>query len=185
MDAAERDGKTALMLAAEKGRVEVARLLLDRGAAVDAIAIAGQTALLFAARAKHAGIARFLMERGASADKILNMALNAVEPTRLLLSVSKPSDAVLSRMYDLGPSSRTRAEALSVIATEMYKRRGEAPKQRCGKFMERAHLANLVAAEARIEELESTVKRLREEKGHELFVQVALGLQQLKRQRVE
>ena len=34
-DEASQDGSTALMMAAERGKADVARLLLDRGAAMD------------------------------------------------------------------------------------------------------------------------------------------------------
>ena len=59
-------GETPLMMAARTGRVEVLRVLLDRGAAVDAAEDRrGTTALMWAAANEHPGAVRLLVERGA------------------------------------------------------------------------------------------------------------------------
>ena len=63
-----RDGTTALMLAAEYGRVEIARLLLEAGADEDLQNQDGKTALMLAVESGHAEIARLLLEAGADKD---------------------------------------------------------------------------------------------------------------------
>jgi ankyrin repeat protein len=62
-------GYTALIWAAEKGHLDVAQLLLDRGAAIDKTANTGSTALIEAAKKGHLDVARLLLDRGAELDK--------------------------------------------------------------------------------------------------------------------
>jgi uncharacterized protein len=60
------DGETVLMSAARSGSVESVRMLLDRGADVNARErYKGQTALMWAAAERHAPIVKLLLERGA------------------------------------------------------------------------------------------------------------------------
>jgi hypothetical protein len=56
----------ALIGAAQQGRLEIVRLLLDLGFAVDALGQGGETALHQAANAGHLPVVRELVERGAS-----------------------------------------------------------------------------------------------------------------------
>jgi ankyrin repeat protein len=57
-------GKTALHVAAERGELAVARLLLERGAAAEARDAAGLTPLMWAARTGHDACVVLLLERG-------------------------------------------------------------------------------------------------------------------------
>jgi ankyrin repeat protein len=59
---------TALMVTAYYGHAEVARLLIDAGAQVDAANSAGTTALMLAAESGHADCARLLIDAGAQVD---------------------------------------------------------------------------------------------------------------------
>lgn len=59
---------TLLMLAALEGNTAVARLLLERGAAVDAVNDFGETALSLAAHKGHLPLVRMLLEHGASPE---------------------------------------------------------------------------------------------------------------------
>ena len=71
--AVDRQGRTALMIAAAYGRVEVVQLLLDAGADVDATDQQGMTPLMHAAEARKYGspgllplaVARLLLDAGA------------------------------------------------------------------------------------------------------------------------
>ncbi|GAB4354567.1 MAG: VIT domain-containing protein [Candidatus Abyssubacteria bacterium] len=61
----DKDGRTALMLAALQGHTKIARALLDNGADVNAQDDEGYTALMHAAQAGHAAIVKMLLEKGA------------------------------------------------------------------------------------------------------------------------
>ena len=68
-DTANRDGETLLMTVARGGHVDAARLLLERGAAVDARENwHGQTALMWAAAQGHPAMLRELLAHGADVN---------------------------------------------------------------------------------------------------------------------
>ena len=60
-----KNGRTALILAAEKGRADCARLLVDAGADKEARDVGGCTALIQAALRGHTVCARLLLDAGA------------------------------------------------------------------------------------------------------------------------
>jgi ankyrin repeat protein len=62
-------GKTPLMCAAESGRTEIAKLLLESGAIVEFQNKRGETALYYAVVEKHVEIVRILLEAGADPHK--------------------------------------------------------------------------------------------------------------------
>lgn len=66
IDCRDRYGQTALMLAAEYGREEVASLLLERGADRDITAKFGLSAIMLATINRHEGIVRQLADAGAN-----------------------------------------------------------------------------------------------------------------------
>ena len=69
INAAEKYGQTALMIAAELGHTEIARLLVEQGANIHPVSnYYGYTALLWAARGGHADILRLLIAHGASVN---------------------------------------------------------------------------------------------------------------------
>jgi len=65
IDALDRYGQTALMLAAMHGRGDVVRVLLKSGAATDVTAKYGLSALMLATVNRHEAIARELVDGGA------------------------------------------------------------------------------------------------------------------------
>lgn len=65
-----RKHQNALMWAAAEGHADVARLLLDNGAAVSARSSGGFTPLLFAARSGDVGTARILLDAGADVNEL-------------------------------------------------------------------------------------------------------------------
>jgi ankyrin repeat protein len=65
VDALDRYGQTALMLAARQGHDAIVALLIDHGAALDVTAKYGLSALMLAVINRHEGIARRLVAAGA------------------------------------------------------------------------------------------------------------------------
>ncbi len=59
------EAETVLMLTAYTGHDDAVKLLIDRGADVNAVQIRGQTALMWAAAEGHADVVKLLMARGA------------------------------------------------------------------------------------------------------------------------
>lgn len=60
VEAKDKDGGTALMLAAESGHKAVMRLLLKKGADVEAKHVTGRTALMWVANRGHEAVVRLL-----------------------------------------------------------------------------------------------------------------------------
>lgn len=88
VNAVNSDGRTALMLAAAKGHVEIVKLLLDARANVDVVDFKGQTALDFAA---NPAVVNELKKYDALSFKSLVTAddqISRVGPTRVLLAFS-------------------------------------------------------------------------------------------------
>ena len=65
VNAADEDGKTALMLAASEGLVLNVRLLVLAGAKIDARDGEGKNALMYAIENEHRAVIRFLKSKGA------------------------------------------------------------------------------------------------------------------------
>jgi ankyrin repeat protein len=70
IDAADKTGMTALMLAVEQGNLNMVKALLDRGANVDVTKIQGWTALMLAVRRGDPNIVKALLDRGADINII-------------------------------------------------------------------------------------------------------------------
>ena len=68
VDARDRHGQTALMLAAQRGHGEVTALLVEAGADLNVAAKYNLTALMLAIVAGHAAVARVLIQAGADLD---------------------------------------------------------------------------------------------------------------------
>ena len=68
VDARDRHGQTALMLAAHRGHREIVELLVEAGADLDVAAKYNLTALMLAIVAGHAAVARVLVRAGANRD---------------------------------------------------------------------------------------------------------------------
>jgi len=67
------DGRSALMFACFKGRLELVRELCNRGADVNAaMADGGKTALMFACNSGHLDAIRELCDRGADVNAVFN-----------------------------------------------------------------------------------------------------------------
>lgn len=85
VDAANSEGKTALMKAADKGRTDAVQLLLKHGAQVNQRDAEGRTPLMYAADEGHTEVVRLLLAAGAdpqARDKEGETALTMAEEER-------------------------------------------------------------------------------------------------------
>ena len=64
----DKNGATALMVAAQAGHAEVVKVLLENGADVNATDGEGSTGLMYAAKHGHLATAKLLLERGADVN---------------------------------------------------------------------------------------------------------------------
>ncbi|KAA0166988.1 hypothetical protein FNF28_02911 [Cafeteria roenbergensis] len=78
LDAGAPYGKAPLIRASKNGHVGIVRMLLDRGASVDATDDHGRTALMWASCCGRVEIVRMLLDRGASVDATDINGVNAV-----------------------------------------------------------------------------------------------------------
>jgi ankyrin repeat protein len=84
-NSANPSGETSLMTAARTGSVEAVKILLDRGAAVDAKeSVRGQTALMWAVAQNHPAVVRLLHQRGADINAASSVFVPpAIRPDRV------------------------------------------------------------------------------------------------------
>ncbi len=92
------DGRTALMLAAERGYAEVIAPLLQAGARIDARSADGWTALMQAAHGRHAKAARRLLDAGADTD----LREDSYGNTALLIAARRGADRTLAALLEHG-----------------------------------------------------------------------------------
>jgi ankyrin repeat protein len=88
-------GHTLLMQAAIHGKLDIARLLRDKGAKRNDTSLSGDTALLYAIRHGHTQLANFLIEEGAKLDHA-----NRVGQKALPYAASKAQPSVVARLLD-------------------------------------------------------------------------------------
>jgi ankyrin repeat protein/predicted small lipoprotein YifL len=69
-NAADEDGRTAMMLAAFNGHAAIVERLLKAGAKVDAVEASGRTALMFAATGSSPETVQLLLKNGAAVNKV-------------------------------------------------------------------------------------------------------------------
>ncbi|CAJ1355637.1 unnamed protein product [Effrenium voratum] len=68
LEACDRQGRTALVLAARHGRLQVCEVLVAARADVEATDFLDKTPLAYAAAARHTEIARLLLDHGAEVE---------------------------------------------------------------------------------------------------------------------
>lgn len=92
-----KKGKTALMLAAGNGHTSTVKLLLDRGADVNAKSDMGDTALWFATRNGYIAIAQLLLDKGAYVN-----AKSDTGSTALIAAAYGGYNSIVSTLLDRG-----------------------------------------------------------------------------------
>ncbi|WP_207478448.1 ankyrin repeat domain-containing protein [Arenibaculum pallidiluteum] len=97
LDVEMPDGKTPLMLAAERGRTESLRLLLQAGAGANARSRTGQTALMLAASAGDPGSVRALLDSGAAVN-----AQSVDGRTALMVAAERGQLDIVRQLLDNG-----------------------------------------------------------------------------------
>jgi len=98
---------TLLMLAALEGNTSIGRLLISRGAGIDAANDFGETPLSLAAHKGHISFVRMLMASGASAD----VHPHGCTLEDWLKTASGLSDAKLSSILEIVNTAKHRAES--------------------------------------------------------------------------
>lgn len=116
VDSANRRGETALMLAALHGQLEVARLLVGRGAEVNR---KGWTPLHYAATNGHAEVVRYLLDQNAYID-----AQSANRTTPLMMAARHGHAEVVRLLIEAGADPTARNEA-GIDAAEYLQRQDQ------------------------------------------------------------
>ncbi len=116
-------GASALMVAANYGRVETARTLIDFGADLDAQDMQGDTALTRAASFGHTELASTLIEAGANLDVIGQRGRNA-----LMMAVASRNNEIVRLLIEAG-ADQTGRDAEGKTVTELAEAYGNAEAQ--------------------------------------------------------
>jgi ankyrin repeat protein len=98
-------GRSALAIAAEEDFVEIASLLIEGGAGVNARSNDGNTPLMYAAVEGNRDIALLLMERGAEINGV-----DTIGQTPLIKAATDGHDAVVTALLDKNAEPNTRDE---------------------------------------------------------------------------
>ncbi len=91
-----RDGDTALMIAADKGHLDMVKLLFKHGAPLNARDEKGFTALMWAEKRHHHNVVKFLKENGARGPQARNQLKSKPEAQKADAKTqsSKPEEPV-------------------------------------------------------------------------------------------
>ena len=132
-DTEGRHGLTALMLAASENHIDVARLLVERGADVDARErFFGQTVLAQATRSKRPEMVRWLLEKGSTdADSALDFALQtgdvALAKQALASGHLEPLDLLAYQKFSVAQDSKVTPELRALLAPATVPRPARKP----------------------------------------------------------
>lgn len=99
VDAKDKAGRTALMLAADEDHAQVARVLIDNGATLDAKDSDGRTALMYAAARGQMDVVEILVDEGAELD-----AKDSDRRTALMRAAENGQMGVVRFLIDNGAS---------------------------------------------------------------------------------
>ncbi|MEN8239426.1 MAG: ankyrin repeat domain-containing protein [Actinomycetota bacterium] len=107
----ESDRATALIVAAQSGRTEIASALLERGAIPDLMTVDGYTALIYAARSREGDVVSMLIDAGASPDA------SAMDGTTALLSATQIRDLeMVDLLLDAGADADPKVGSVTPLA---------------------------------------------------------------------
>ncbi len=115
VNALSNDGYTALMLASREGRTEIVKLLLDKGAEVDAKD--GLTALMLASQSGRTEIVKLLLDKGAKVN------VNAKDGLTVLMHASQSSHTEIVRLLldkDAEVNARDTREQTALMHASNY-----------------------------------------------------------------
>jgi ankyrin repeat protein len=115
---------SALIVAAREGRVDIVRLLLDRGADPNLGVQGDGSAIIVAAREGHIPVVELLLERGAYVDQVVDGDENA------LITASREGELdmvklLVSRGADVNTRVLVRRSTVTQTETEVYDNLGQ------------------------------------------------------------
>ena len=117
VNAQDKQGFTALMIASKEGNIEIAKLLIEEGANVNAEDEMGFTALMLASRNGHIAIVKLLIESGADINAKVRLVSYHTESVSIWGSIFGGGEI---RRYYINPSTALMA-ASSEGHTEIVK----------------------------------------------------------------
>lgn len=153
----ESDGASALMIAADRGGVEMMALVLELGASLEAVDKAGRSALHRVALARDAAALRWLAERGAHLDALcpterltpLGRAIrsgNLAGVSTLLAAGANPHDTGPGKAWRPGAPDPRDAQPLNLFGAWML---GSTPESDDSRYNDRiASLGLAIASDA-------------------------------------
>ena len=96
------DGATPLFIACQMGQVDAARLLLEKGAAVDRALEDGQTPLIIACKNGHVDAVRLLLDQGADINRADKYGATPLLACRMALRLLLDEGAEVDRSTEGG-----------------------------------------------------------------------------------
>ncbi|OGB83383.1 hypothetical protein A3F66_05890 [candidate division TM6 bacterium RIFCSPHIGHO2_12_FULL_32_22] len=121
-------GYTALIVAAQNGHIDIVRLLLDKGAGINAVDIDGRTALILAVLNGRLDIVKLLLNRGANIDVsrigrtalIVARRLGYTEIVKIFEEASKIKQLVDNTIQDYSSSHKKFIEKIKDLNIDSY-----------------------------------------------------------------
>jgi ankyrin repeat protein len=105
VNAADKDGNTALMIASREGHTETVKALLEKGADVNATNKNGNTALILASQLDHTETVKALLEKGADVN-----ATNMAGETPLIWASLKGHTEIVKALLEKGAEVNAKAK---------------------------------------------------------------------------